>query len=173
MTRVLLDQTIYTDYGQFSLEWGDESWDGDADRFFADQDNGWVGAAVPGVVHLVMARRSGGSSVRVEMLNEEPPIDDSWEDCVEVSLEVPVGASVRWSTWAGENSSVLDISADSYRLRVGARGRDSGQAGEFEAGVVDFYLLQLWPSPSGQQDSVLRVGSADAAYWHAEWGSRR
>jgi len=172
MAKTLLDQTIDTDYGQFSLEWGNETWDGDSERVFADQQNGWVGAAVPGLVHIVLARRSGGSSVRIEALEEEPPHDSSWEDCVEVSMEVQIGAVVRWVTWAGQESGELDIFDGSYRLRVCARGRDAGQAGEFEPGVVDFYLVQLWPSPA-RQDAVLRVGSLDAAYWHAEWGSRR
>lgn len=172
MATVLLHQTIHTDYGHFSLEWGDDVWDGDADRFFGNQQNGWVGAAVFDVVHIVLARRSGGSSVRIELSDEEPPLEESWEDCVEVSLQIPDGPTVRWSTWAGEESSSLDISPGSYRLRVGAHGRDAGHAGEFESGVIDFYLLQLWPSlPS--PDAVVRVGSADAAYWHAEWGNRR
>ena len=170
--KVLLDQTIGTDYGHFSLEWGENFWDGDADRAFAGQLNGWVAAAIPGLIHVVLARRSGGSSVRIESFEDEPAADTSWEDCVEVSLEVPSGATVGWSTWAGEDDGALDISSGSYRLRVSARGRDAGQAGEFDENIVDFYLLQLWPSPV-RPDAILRVGSADAAYWHDAWGSRR
>jgi hypothetical protein len=169
---VLLDQTIQTDYGQFTLEWGDDCWDGDADRFFMGQENGWVAAAIPDVVHVVMARRSGGSSVRIESFNEEPPLDPSWEDCVEVSFTVPEGVAVRWVTFAGEDGGKLHIAAGGYRLRVSARGRDKGHEGEFDPDVVDYYLLQLWPS-SIEPDAVLRVGSADAAYWNAEWGNRR
>lgn len=172
MERVLLDQVIHTDYGQFSLEWGTAVWDGDPDHAFAGQQNGWVGAAGTDLVHVVLARRSGGSSVRVELLDREPPPTDTWEDCVEVSLRIPVGASTHWSTWAGENSGALPLPAGSYRLRVSARGRDAGKAGEFSEEVVDSYLLQLWPAPAAP-DAVLRVGSVDAAYWNAEWGSRR
>jgi hypothetical protein len=36
----------------------------------------------------------------------------------------------------------------------------------------DFYLAQFWLAPE-EPDAVLRVGSSDAAYWHAEVGSRR
>ncbi|WP_157180952.1 hypothetical protein [Actinopolymorpha alba] len=39
-------------------------------------------------------------------------------------------------------------------------------------GVVDSYLLELWPAPI-EPDGVVRVGSHDAAYWHHEIGGRR
>lgn len=170
--KVLLDQTIGTDYGQLLLFCGDYLWDGELNSLFGGQLNGWAGAATPGLVHIVLARRSGGSSVRIEFSDEEPPSDASWEDSVEVSLEVPPGPALWWSAWGGLDGGALDISAGSYRLRVSARGRDAGQAGEFDENIVDFYLLQLWPSPV-RPDAILRVGSADAAHWHDAWGSRR
>ena len=49
MERVLLDEVISTDYGQFDLIWAD-------DRFFRGQDNGLVGAADPGGMYLNLAR---------------------------------------------------------------------------------------------------------------------
>ena len=172
MAAVILDQTINTDYGQFSLEWGENLWDGDVDRFFAGQQNGWVAAAVPDVAHVVLARRSGGSSVRVELGTDEPVLESSWEDVVEVTIVIADGASVRWAAWGGMDGAPLAIPGGTYRLRVNARGRDAGSAGEFEPEVVDFYLLQLWPAPAAP-DAVIRVGSADATYWHGEWGGRR
>jgi hypothetical protein len=39
--------------------------DGDADRFFGGQENGLVGAAAPTGVYLNLARRSGGSRLRI------------------------------------------------------------------------------------------------------------
>ncbi|MFK4805374.1 hypothetical protein ACI3KX_05880 [Microbacterium sp. ZW CA_36] len=45
---ILLDKVVRTDYGQFTILQGADGFDGDANRFFADQANGWVGAAVPG-----------------------------------------------------------------------------------------------------------------------------
>jgi hypothetical protein len=109
VTRVLLDQIIETDYGQFTLMWGEDYWDGDFNRFFAGQRNGWVAAAVPSVLHLVMGRPWGGSSVRVESSDDEPMVDLSWEDCVEVSFDIPDGATVRWETWGESHKGTLDI----------------------------------------------------------------
>jgi hypothetical protein len=98
--------------------------------------------------------------------------DGQWEDVVEVSITLSEGHKVALSTWAGENTGTIDIPPGSYRLRVSAKGRDEGHAGEFAEGTVDDYLLQLWTAP-WQPDAILRTGSDDARYWHQEVGSRR
>lgn len=172
--RVLLDQVIQTDYGQFDLVWGEDGFfDGDFDRSYEGQINGLVGAANPQGVHVNLARRSGGSPVRIVLLDAPPGSDDGqWEDVVEVSLTLPEGHEMVWSTWAGENTGPIGIPPGSYRLRVSAKGRDEGHEGEFAEGTVDDYLLQLWPAP-WQPDAILRIGSESAKYWHQEVGSRR
>jgi hypothetical protein len=173
--QTLLDDIIDTDYGQFDIVWGDDiGFDGDSDRYFAGQVNGLVGGAHHGGVYIHLARRSGGSPVRIVLADSGPnEPDDSWEDVVEVSIEVSPGEQVRWQSWAGETGGALEgIRPGTYRLRVSARDRDAGHDGEFADGPVDAYLLQLWPAPS-EPDGILRVGSNDAEYWHREWGNRR
>ncbi|MEX0426151.1 hypothetical protein AB3X52_00860 [Nocardioides sp. DS6] len=171
--RVLFDEVVDTDYGQFDLGWGDGyGFDGDFDRFFAGQINGLVGAGMKAGLYLNLARRSGGSHVRVVSSDSEPTLDAEWEDVVEVSVTIPAGAASSWSTWSGEESGALALQPGTYRVRVSARGRDAGRAGEFDEGVVDFYLVEFWPAPV-QPDAVVRTGSDDAAYWHREVGGRR
>ncbi|MCX2749216.1 hypothetical protein OOZ51_15515 [Arthrobacter sp. MI7-26] len=102
--RVLLDQTIYTDYGQFDLIWSETGgFDRDFARFFAGRVNGLIGASDPDGVFVNLARRSGGSSVRMILL-EDPPADNdaSWEDVVAVSFIFPDGHSMGWLSWAAE-----------------------------------------------------------------------
>jgi hypothetical protein len=119
-----------------------------------------------------LARRSGGSPVRIVLLDDAPaPGADQWEDVVEVSTTVPAGASPSWSTWAGDDSGPLDIPSGTYRVRINARGRDAGRDGEFAEGAVDCYLLEIWPAPA-QPDAIIRSTSADAASWHHEAGNR-
>lgn len=107
MARVLLDEVVHTDYGQLDLVWSDDAigFDGDTDTFFRGQVNGVVGAASGDGVYINLARRSGGSRVRVVALDAEPPPPPAAsEDVVEVSVAVPSGAAVRWLSWAGESS---------------------------------------------------------------------
>lgn len=174
MERILLDEVIQTDYGQFDLVWGDSvGFDGDDGRFFDGQVNGLVGASDTNGVYLHFARRSGGSPAKIILRDAATEPQGSFQDIVEVSIAIPQGAVVRWASWAGETSGVLsEVPPGTYRLRVSARDRDAGRSGEFADGPVDEYLLELWPS-SMQPDAILRVGSADAQYWHREWGSRR
>lgn len=154
--------------------WSGVGFDGDLDRFFDSQSNGLVGAASGEGVYLNLARRSGGSRVRIVLADAEPSLPDSdFSDVVEVSVEVPPGAAVLWSSWAGQSSGVLEgIGAGTYRLRVSARGRDDGQQGEFADGVVDEYQVDLWRAASAQ-DAIVRVGSEDARHWHSQVGGRR
>lgn len=173
MERELLDQVIDTDYGQFDLVWSvGAGFDGYWERFFAGQVNGLVAASYPGGVYLNLGRRSGGSPVRIVLL-DGPPIDPdpSWEDVVEVSTTVPPGAQACWITWGGGPAGELALPVGAYRVRVSARGRDEAQADECALKALDFYLVQFWPAPAAR-DEILRVGSADAAYWHHLNGAR-
>ena len=174
MEQLLADEIISTDYGQLDLVWSEDGgFDGDPDRFFANQINGLVGAADPHGIYMSLGRRSGGSHVRIALLPAQPADpDETWEDIVEVSTEVPPGCEVQWMSWAGETTGSLTLPAGSYRLRVSARGRDIGAADEFAEDVVDHYLLEFWTAPR-QEDAILRVGTDDARYWHATWGGRR
>jgi hypothetical protein len=171
MVSVLMDSVLFTDYGEFTVLQGRESFDGNAERFFADQINGWVGAGVPGVIHVVMARRSGGSGIRIELWENEPP-PGNWEDVVEVSATFQPGEPIGWQTWAGDSAGTILIPPRSYRVRVSAHGRDAGRGDEFADGVVDRYVMQFWPAANAP-DEVIKTTSADAKYWHSEWGSRR
>jgi hypothetical protein len=173
VTDVLLDEVVETDYGQFDITYDEEGgFDGDADRFFAGQVNGLVGAADPHGLYLVLARRSGGSHVRIVRTDREPQDDPAWEDVVEVSTRIPDSGSVGWVTWGGEMSGELPgLTPGDYRVRVSARGRDAGANDEFADEVLDHYLLELWLAPE-DVDAIIRTTSQDAAYWHSTWGGR-
>ncbi|WP_369744478.1 hypothetical protein [Paenarthrobacter sp. AMU7] len=175
MERVLLDQLIMTDYGQFNLYWAGYGFDGIFERFFGGQVNGLVGASNPDGIYVHFGRRSGGSDVRIILLDEPPGMnsDSSWEDIVEVSFTLPEGQHMRWASWAAETTGELrDVPPGSYRLRTSAKGRDAGEDGEFSEEVIDYYLLEMWPA-SPQPDAILRSSSKSAEYWHKTYGSRR
>lgn len=107
MAQVLLDEVVHTDYGQFDLLWSADAagFDGDAARFFTGQVNGLVGAADGRGVYVDLARRSGGSHVKIVLLDAEPELPVAVDDdVVEVSTTVPDAAAPRWSSWAAETS---------------------------------------------------------------------
>ena len=175
MERVLLDDVIHTDYGQFDLVWAEGGgFDGNWDRFFEGQVNGLVGAADDHGVYINLGRRSGGSRIRIVLVDREPPLPPpSFEDVVEVSVIIPDGTTVAWWSWAGERSGKMPgLAPGTYRMRVSGHGRDAGRQNELAEEVVDEYLLELWPS-SAAPDTIVRVGSEDAKYWHREIGGRR
>ena len=174
MGHVLLDQVIYTDYGQFDLVWSDGAgFDGNWSRFFDGQLNGWVGAADPGGVYVNLARPFGGSRVRIVRHDAEPPpAAPRFEDVVEVSVTVPAGAQVQWTSWAGEAGGPVALAPGEYRLRVGAHGRDADDDDEFQDAIVDDYLLEFWAA-GPRPDEVIRAESQNGQYWHREVGGRR
>lgn len=175
MERVLLDETVETLYGQMDLVWSDEGgFDGDWDRSFAGQVNGLVGAANADGVYINLARPSGGSRVRIVLLDAAPPLPpQSFEDVVEVSTTIPAGVEIRCIAWDSTVAPLDDIAPGTYRVRVSAHGRDAGRQGDTGEGLLDeLYLIELWLSPFAP-DQILRVGSESAKYWHREIGGRR
>ncbi len=170
-----MDEMVYTDYGQFDLVWDPEGgFDGDYDRFFDGQINGLVGAADSGGVYINLAKRFGGSSVQIVLVDAAPPLaSDEYGDVVEVSCTVADEETPEWMSWAGQTSGWLEgLAPGTYRLRVSAQGRDEVRQQEGSDDIVDRYLLEFWPSPWAE-DSIIRVRSDDARYWHDEIGGRR
>lgn len=103
---------------------------------------------------------------------EDEPPQRGWEDVVEVSTTFLGAEPVGWETWAGVSVGVLEVPAGTYRARVSARGRDAGRGDEFAEGVVDGYLMQLWPAAAAPAE-IVATSSADADYWNSAWGNRR
>ncbi|MCT2583066.1 hypothetical protein [Actinophytocola gossypii] len=130
------------------------------------QRNGLCGAARPGALYLVTGLHTGTVGFAAELHEQAPPVDESWEDVVEVSFR-PI-APPALVGWGGEGRWPLDLAATDYRVRYSGTGMDQARAqdtrlqGEPE---VDRYLLQFWPAPPAP-DEVLRQTSATAAYWH-------
>ncbi|MDO6143148.1 hypothetical protein [Paenarthrobacter aurescens] len=154
MERVLLDQVIMTEYGQFNLLWSGYGFDGIFERFFDGQVNGLGPASNPDAIYVRFGRRSGGSDVRIMLLDEPAELDSD-------------------SSWADETTGELGhVPSGSYRLPVSAKGRDEGHDGEFSEEVIDHYILEMWPA-TPKSDDIVGTESQSAEYWHKTRGSRR
>jgi hypothetical protein len=132
----------------------------------AGQRNGLCGAAVPGALYLVTGLHTGMVGITIELHEQAPPVDESWEEVVEVSFRPSAPPAL--VGWGGEDHWPLDLAVTDYRVRYSGTGLDQAHAqdtrtwGEPE---VDRYLLQFWPAPPAP-DQVIRQTSAQAAYWH-------
>jgi hypothetical protein len=130
------------------------------------QQNGLCGAAVPGALSFATGLHTGTVPMTVQWFDDEPPVDEQWEDVVEVPF-TPTGSDL-----------FLDLFEDAVDLRLPAvvplRARfcASGIDAAHELSISDDgelgpdrYLLQLWPADP-RPDEVVRQTSEIAASWH-------
>lgn len=90
--KVLFSGTLGIEYGQFYIDVADDE-DEDDDYLdpseaFQGQENGICGAAQAGKLFFVTGIQNGTIAIRVELHAAEPPIDRSYEEVVEVPLQI-------------------------------------------------------------------------------------
>jgi hypothetical protein len=173
---ILFDEPVSVHYGfihVFSRADGEEGtplesgeFDGDPVGPAAGQTCGLAGAQVPHQLSLVTGLHTGEVPLTITWDDHEPPLDDGWEDAVEVSLQLR-GASLALETFEDSYRATVP-QAGWHRARYCAAGMDAGRdvdtPDEGEQ-APDRYLLQLWPAPHSPE-ALVREGSEIAAYWH-------
>jgi hypothetical protein len=162
--QMLFDGEIQVHYGFLFLQPGDLA--PDLRDAFGGQSNGLCGAAHPGVLAMVTGLHTGGVPVRIETHELAPPLDESWEEIVEVSVTID-GQHYGLSAF-DEFEELPALEAGQYRARWHASGMEESRAVDTRMDgdeALDRYLLQLWPAaPAG--DVIIRQTSEIAAYWH-------
>src|SRR5437763_1575686 len=97
--RVLMSRTVWVHYGQIYVESGQVTAEFDS---LGGQRNGLCGAAVPGSLFLNTGLHTGEVGFVIEYHDTPPPLDESWEEIVEVSFR-PEGA-VSLVAWGGQST---------------------------------------------------------------------
>ena len=133
---------------------------------FSGQQNGLLGAAEEGTLRLITGVSDGDVRLSVHVVDREPQLDESWEDCVEVSFS-PTAAVVSLFDWDGVAVFQIPLSEASYRVRYAIRGADAGSAGT----ETEVSSLWFWPAPA-RSDAIIRQTSESAAYWHGDQARR-
>ncbi|HTI28003.1 MAG TPA: hypothetical protein VL652_43875, partial [Kutzneria sp.] len=144
--RTVMSEDVWVHYGQFYVHSTDD-WP-DLGECFAGQRNGLCGGAMPGHLFLITGSHTGYVGLTVELHEQAPVLDETWEEIVEVSFR-PLG-DTQILGWAGEWASELDLADVDYRVRYCGTRMDDGheQDGRDEdEPELDRYLLQFWPSP--------------------------
>jgi hypothetical protein len=156
--------SVWLSYGQITVDSTGEF--AELGECFGGQRNGLCGAAVEGHLLLLTGLHTGTVGFTAELHDDEPPLDDTWEDIVEVSYR-PL-ARPTLSGLDSSDSWNLELDLVDYRVRYSAWGIDAGhQSAPPMDGepFVDRYLLQFWPARPAP-DRVLKETSKQAAYWH-------
>lgn len=178
LRAVLLDKLLDTDYSQFYVGSRADLGGPPIAETYAGQENGLVGASVPGYLFCTVTRRRYDyCGLKVELHDSEPDDTDDWEDVVEISFVAPSEGTAVYP-W-GEAAIPVDLPPGTYRLRYNATGMDpdddvDADADEIDGGPpLDVYLMQFWPDQAPRHDRILRTTSNRAAYWHKTHGNRR
>ena len=127
---------------------------------FTGQQNGLLGGAESGVLRFFTGVADGDVRLSLHVVEGEPRLDDSWEDCVEVCFS-PLTPVVALFDWDGAAEFEIALGRDTYRVRYAARGMDAGASGT----ETEVCALWFWPAPT-EPDAIVKQTSESAAGWH-------
>ena len=124
MARVF-DGKVNVSFHQCSLETdsgvGRES--GLLDAYYAGQTNGLCGAVIPGWLIFMTGLHSGWVGFTIDVLEAEPPVDESRDDVVEVSF-IQEDAEASLVHFYGPAAGTFSFTPGTYRARYSARNVD-------------------------------------------------
>ncbi|MGW0601889.1 hypothetical protein ACWD11_32845 [Streptomyces sp. NPDC002776] len=166
--RTVYDGAMRVSYRQFYVESRLDFPDEEEVAPCAGQSNGLCGAANPGYLFLTTGLHTGRVGLTVEVHEVEPPLDERWEEIVEVSFR-PGSTRTAVVPWGDGPICLLDLPIADYRVRYCGQGMDvtpDDELSVLEGGpLVDHYLLQFWPAKPAP-DRVIKQTTQSAAYWH-------
>jgi hypothetical protein len=165
---VVFDGTFPVHYGQAYVLSRPEDVNSDLEDAFIGQQNGLLGAAVPGQLWITTGLHTGTVRLRIVSSDRNPGVDGEWQEVVEASF-APGTPGAALTGWGGQAKPIaLSLDTTPYRVRLcasymdEARQQDTILDGE---SPIDAYLLTFWeadPAP----DRVVKQTSDIAAYWH-------
>lgn len=166
--KVLVSDEVHVDSGQVFVKSGGDDCDL-YDAFAGQEGVGLCGAAMGGMLFLLTGLRFGGVRFTVELHDNRPALDETWEEIVEVPFR-PVSEETRLRQWNWKNSWELELEKQDYRVRYSAVGMDAGRRKDVreddEPHTDDRYLLQFWPA-APEPARLLKQTSRAAASWHS------
>jgi hypothetical protein len=140
--------------GQYEI--GD--WDPDREFVLIDPGgaSGLVGVA-PGRAVVITGTQFGNVAIGVQAGESDPGLDTGpWDEVVEVSVVSGPGGQGLCVSSGGDGpeefGQMTPPGAGSYRVRVHARGRDTGAALDVvEDEPVEEHLVQIWPAAAAPE----------------------
>ncbi|BAU11247.1 hypothetical protein LEP3755_17400 [Leptolyngbya sp. NIES-3755] len=136
---------------------------------FRGQINGICGAATPGMLLLKTGLHTGHVSFTLDVLDAAPPIDETWQDIVEVSFTPASGGVFLQEVYGTEPICSIPLLQATHRVRYCARNMDCGPDLDRLGGneTVDSYALMFWMDDIAP-DVIVKQTSHSAALQH-QW----
>lgn len=163
-SRVLLSGGVKVHYGQFYIS-PPHCVPVDLAEAFRGQENGICGAAQEGQLFLITGLHTGLVRLAVTMHDTKPPVDESWEEVVEVPF-VHRENELLLKEWGSDDGYELFIPPGTYRVRYCARTMLGDWQIFDENAAVQTYALDFWPAPTSG-DAIIKVTGECASYWHS------
>lgn len=125
---------------------------------------GGLAGAAGNLAVVLTGTQFGNVSVTVQAGDHDPGLDaGSWEEVVECSLGCGAARQPLGITSGGQGPASLQgltrPGAESFRLRIHARGRADGAERDVVAGKpVEEHLVQVWPAPLAADRMIKTAG---------------
>ena len=162
----IFDGIVFSHYGQAYIHFkGTYDY---ADNVRLGQVNGLLGAVQATTLFLTFGLHTGNVRLCIKIAEQEPTVDDSWEEIVEASFIMQEGKELGFSDWNGEIWQPIPIAAGNYRVRYCACRFNEAEdlpESENEPEPIERYEVIFWQAPY-KADKVLKVTSPFAQYWH-------
>ncbi|GAA2162061.1 hypothetical protein [Actinomadura napierensis] len=111
---------------------------------------------------FVVGRKDGTVNLTVCLASIDPgPRLSDYEDVVELPIELHDGVVAVHSHWGNGYLEILpplSRGPGSYRIRYHALKMDEGEWAGYDGGIIDSYLLQIWPD-NQRKASIVQVRS--------------
>lgn len=166
---------IFTNYSEFTIECDDPDDSLLEKGGYANQENGLCGCSATGRLFFTAEPKDSLIKLEIELNNEEPSIDNSFDEIVEVSF-VKGEQDIFLCEWAHEEMHQLEIPVGQYRVRYNIKGFDldydyeNMKEPENDEPLPPLpgqtYLIQFWPSAKHDADKIIKQTSKSADYWH-------
>lgn len=113
---------------------------------------------------------TGTIEIDVELYSSQPPLDESFEEIVEIFFQRGMDF-VSLCEWACEETHKFELPAGDYRVRYCIDGMDKEHVDDenWDDPIPgQRHLIQFWTAVQAK-DSIIRQTSESAAYWHSAW----
>jgi hypothetical protein len=168
-SRVLLSGGVNVHYAQIYVQ--PPNAHTDMTGALGGQVNGICGASQEGHLFLVTGLHTGLVRLTVTLHENEPDLDPSWEEVVEVPFP-HMADKLALVEWGSDDGHDLSIPPGTYRARYSARSMLGDWQITEQNAPTQTYSLDFWPAPLAP-DAIIRVTGECAKYWHSEAAKNR